>query len=156
MMNHPTELELVEWTAGRLEPERARAVHAHVAVCETCARTAAAQRDTWDALGNWTVTPPACDLWPAVEAQLEGTSAPARAGRPSWLRTAVHAAAAILLAAAVGHVAGRWVRSRVGEPAVEVAFVESLHLEALAGESSVGLSTALQTLVPDDLKEDVR
>ncbi len=155
-MNHPTELELIEWTAGRLEPERARAVHAHVAVCEACARTAAAQRDTWDALGNWTVTPPACDLWPAVEAQLEGTSAPARAGRPSWPRTAVRAAAAILLAAAVGHVAGRWVRSRVGEPAVAVAFAESLHLDALGDGSAVGLSSALQTLVPDYLKEDVR
>jgi len=155
-MNHPTELELIEWTAGRLEPERAQAVRAHVAVCEACARTAATQRDTRDALGDWTVTPPARDLWPAVEAQLEGTAAPARAGRPSWPRTAVRAAAAILLAAAVGHVAGRWVRSRVGKPPVEAAFVESLHLEALAGESAVGLSSALQTLVPDDLKEDLR
>ena len=155
-MNHPTELELVEWTAGRLEPERAEAVRAHVADCEACARTASAQRDTWDALGDWTVTPPACDLWPAVEARLEGTSAPARAVGRGWFRTVFRAAAAILLAAAVGHVAGRWVRSRVGEPPVEVAFVESLHLEALAGESAVGLSSALQTLVPDDMKEDVR
>jgi len=155
-MNHPSELELIEWAAGRLEPERARAVHAHVAVCEACARTAAAQRDTWDALGDWTVAPPACDLWPAVEAQLEGASAPARAGRPSWPRTVFRAAAAIVLAAAVGHVAGRWVRSRVGKPPVAVAFAESLHLEALASESAAGLSTALQTLAPDYLKEDVR
>ena len=155
-MNHPTELELIEWTAGRLESERAQAVRAHVAVCEPCARTARAQRDTWDALGNWTVTPPARDLWPAVEAQLEGTSAPARAGRPSWPRTVFRAAAAVLLAAAVGHVAGRWVRSRVGKPPVATAFAESLHLDEFGGESAVGLSTALQTLVPDYLKEDVR
>ncbi|HUU91661.1 MAG TPA: hypothetical protein VM238_10665 [Phycisphaerae bacterium] len=155
-MNHPTELELIEWTAGRLERERAEAVGAHVADCEVCARTASAQRDTWDALGDWTVAPPACDLWPAVEARIEGTSAPARAVGPSWPRTVFRAAAAILLAAAVGHVAGRWVRSRMGKPPVEAAFVESLRLDALGGESAVGLSTALQTLVPDYLKEDVR
>ena len=156
MTDHPTELELIEWVADRLETERAEAVQAHVAACDACRQKASAQREAWDNAGGWDVRPPARDLWPAVEARLRDDRHAAQVNRPGWPRVAIRAAAAVLLAAAVGHVAGRLVRSRGGQSPPPTAFVQSLHLDALGGKSAVGLSDALQALMPEYSKEDIR
>ena len=155
-MDHPAELELIEWVAGRLTPERAAAIETHLAACDPCRHKASAQRQTWDAMGDWTVTPRAHHLWSCVEARLRDTSGHVRRERTGWPWMVVRAAAAILLAAAVGHVAGRWVRSRTVGPPSTTTFAEALHLDALGAESPVGLTAAMRPLMPGLLKEDIR
>jgi|SRR5579871_89236 len=44
---------LLEYSAGRLDRERAAMLDQHVAVCPACAQFVAGQRVVWDALGQW-------------------------------------------------------------------------------------------------------
>ena len=57
-MNCPIETQenrewLLEYSAGRLDRERAAIVERHIEACPACARFVGEQRVVWDALGRW-------------------------------------------------------------------------------------------------------
>ncbi|MBM4037181.1 MAG: hypothetical protein FJ290_01590 [Planctomycetes bacterium] len=142
-MSHLREAELVELAAGRLEPPARSAAEAHVGGCAECrARLDAAHR-AWQALGSWEVTA-GHDLADAI-VEVAGRQAQVPAV-PAWRRAigpVLRAAAAVVLAAGIGHVAGRWaVPSRVSLPPVadERAAAEALSLDVLALQSAAGLA----------------
>jgi len=159
-MDHPNDLELVEWAGGRLPPDRAAAVGAHVAGCRPCRARADALAQTAGALDGWQVDAGGRDVWPAVEARIRRESRAAPDGRTGWVAVVLRAAAAILVAAVIGHAAGRLARPVImagrdgpGYAAARDAAARELHLDALASESPVGLRSALPVLLPDDAGE---
>ena len=161
-MDHLKDLELVEWACGRLPPERAASAASHMAGCGLCRARADAFVRTAETLGRWQVDASGRDIWPATEAVLRrgGRSAPAR--RTGWFAAGLRAAAAVLLAAVIGHVAGRLARPvimaiRAGPDAAAArdAAARELHLDVLASESPVGfVNGALPVLLPADAGED--
>ena len=46
---------LLEYSAGRLDGERASMLERHVEACPACARFVEEQRVVWDALGQWEI-----------------------------------------------------------------------------------------------------
>jgi anti-sigma factor RsiW len=109
-MNHAREIELIELTAGRLDPEREKIVLAHVEDCPACRTKLQEIRTTWNLLGAW-------EVQPARQVNVAGPAASLRApqGRsaPSVLRfpgirMAVRVAAVIIFAVLAGYESGRW------------------------------------------------
>jgi anti-sigma factor RsiW len=66
---------------GRLAPDEAEQLAAHLAGCGRCRAERAALADGWTALGALAAVPPAPEDWPAVSARLAAT-----AERRPWLR----------------------------------------------------------------------
>ena len=109
-MPHVKDSELIKYVAGELpQPQRAR-VDEHVAACGRCKDRQRQISQTWEVLGDWQVEPLASDLADAVSVAVRrereaGTRQPA-----GWRRASVllRAAAAILVAVGLGHLAARW------------------------------------------------
>ncbi len=151
-MSHLNEAELLELAAGRLGSPARLAAEAHVEGCAECRARLDAARRVWQALGAWEVTA-GDDLAAAIvgaavrQAQLPPVPTWRRAVRP-----VLRAAAAVALAAGIGHAAGRWAfpRGAGSPPAVvdadERAAVEALSLDVLALQSAAGLAEAVLDL----------
>ncbi len=151
-MGHLRNLEIIELAGGRLGAEDLLAGEAHLEACAECRSRLEAARRTWQALGEWEVAPGrglAARVVQAAgcQAQLPPTAAWRRAVRP-----VLRAAAAILLAAGIGHAAGRWAcHSGPGSAAVptgadEQAASEALSLDVLAYQSAAGLAESILDL----------
>lgn len=151
-MNHLREIELIELASGRPSAEEQAAAEAHVATCPDCQERLGTARQTWQALGQWDVAPArdlAAGIFEAAERQASLPPIPAwrRAASPLW-----RAAAAIVLAAGIGHAAGRWAWPHVaGSPpgvteADEAAAAEALSLDVIAQQSAAGLAEAVLDL----------
>jgi hypothetical protein len=145
-MEHLSDIALIELAAGRADAETQRAAEAHLAACPECAARLAATARTWQVLGEWQVTAPE---WSA-----ERIVAAARRLPPAspW-RPLLRVAAAIVLAAGIGHAAARWGwplaapshRSAPDESAREAATM-ALSLDVLAQQSAGGLAEAVLDL----------
>ncbi|MBE3097535.1 MAG: zf-HC2 domain-containing protein [Planctomycetes bacterium] len=143
-MKHPTELERIEFVAGRLPAAQRAALERHLAECEACRRWTDDQRRAWDLAGAWRAEEPRADIAAGVLARADRPGGIVWSGRLGLLARA----AAVLLAALAGHLAGRVVRDREARmPALSAqaasAASEALCLEALGQDSPVGLSRAL-------------
>lgn len=141
-MAHPSDLELIELSSGRLEEATAAAVRAHLLTCPACTGRLGSITEVDDALGRWSVEDRPIDVRQAVFAQLDRD---AERRTPLWWPAAARLAAAAAISVAAGHVAGRvaapWVEA---PPRVTVATVEQdVALATLAGTSAAGLSEAL-------------
>lgn len=154
-MKHVSDSELIELLGGHLAPGRAGAVDKHCAACRECAARRDELTQTWDALGAWEVALDR-DLSAAIQ---DGVSA--RTERPvSWRVVTGKIAAAVLLAAGLGHVAGRFAASapeeELPEAGTEMARVEpeqaaeALFLEVLDGAGRPGVAGALLELSVED------
>jgi anti-sigma factor RsiW len=96
------EAELIKLIAGELPDARRNAVEDHLARCGKCREVHRSLRATWDQLGVWEVAMPSRNLARAVLA-----IASRDAVRRQWLaRSGI--AAAIVLAAGLGWMGGRW------------------------------------------------
>ena len=105
-MNCPIKTEenadwLVEYSAGRLDHERASLVARHMEACQDCARFVQAQQAVWNALGQWEPEPVSADfdrrLYQTIEAKPKSwINRIFRPLQPLW-RPAVPLAAACLL-----------------------------------------------------------
>ena len=151
-MEHLKDIELMEWAAGRAPAEERAAAEAHLAACPECQGRLDAARQTWQVLGQWQVTA-GRDLADSVlDAAGRQTQLPPV---PVWRRVAspvLRAAAAILLAAGIGHAAGRWAWPRLaGSPPIvaeadELAAAKALSLDVLAQHSVANLAEAVLDL----------
>lgn len=157
-MRHLKDIELIELAAGQVTAARRPATEAHLAECPECQGRLAAARGTWQALGRWQVMAGddlAANIAEAAARQTQLPPLPAwrRAARPAW-----RVAAAILLAAGIGHAAGRWAWPRANDlpPAVAEAdasaAAEALSLDVLALHSVANLAEAV--LDPEPLSQE--
>ncbi len=154
-MEHVSDSELIALLGGHLGPDRAGAVFEHCAACRRCAARRDELAQTWDALGAWEV---------ALDRDLTDRILDGAAGRSrhAVLRPGVivKVAAAVLLAAGLGHVAGRFTASAPREKRpgteTEMARVEpeqaaaALFLEVLDGAGRPGMAGALFELSDQD------
>ncbi len=126
-MQHAKDIELIELTAGRLDPAQAREISAHVDACPDCRRKLEELRRTWEILGSWNVE---------VPAGLSTTKpvASPRVIRLGTQRTILRVAASIALAAALGYMGGWWTKkpARADVPA---------YLSVLSSQNEDGLSS---------------
>jgi anti-sigma factor RsiW len=150
-MPHPSDTELLKWTAGRADAAEAEAIRVHLDVCEACRRKAAALGRVHSALGRWAPEPPAADLWPTVRKRLAGETRPPRAlpRRPALLRWA----AAVILAGLLGHLAARAVRHGMepaeGPRADAPTVAAYLHLHAVTERHPPGVSRSLDVFIEE-------
>jgi len=154
-MEHMPDCDLIELAGGQLDDQRRPAVEEHLLDCAECRERFRQLRRTWLALGDWRVSAAGRDLWPAVEAELVRRR---KKAFPLW-RWLLSAAAAILPAAAIGHVVARLGPfGRATTPAGiteadERAAARSLALHALADSSPAGIAHAVLNATPDDGEE---
>jgi anti-sigma factor RsiW len=95
---------LLEYSAGRLDRERAAPVAHHVETCQECARFVEGQQRVWNALSQWEVDPVSAGfdrrLYRTIEAQpLSWKDRLLRPLQP-WWRPAIPLGAACLLVVA--------------------------------------------------------
>ncbi|MBZ5590943.1 MAG: zf-HC2 domain-containing protein [Acidobacteriia bacterium] len=97
---------LLEYSAGRLDNERAARVARHLAMCPECARFVEAQRGVWQALSQWEPEPVSADFDRRLYSRIE--SQPAtwldrlfRPLQPLWHAAIPVAAACLLIVASV-------------------------------------------------------
>jgi len=151
-VEHPSDLELMQWVAGRVEEGAAEAVEGHLGECEACCRRALELGRVDAALGRWAPEPPDADLWPAIRDRLAREPRPRRA-LPRWPGL-LRWAAAVALAGLVGHLAARAVRHGMGGPAsAPVADVQTvaayLHLHAVTEKHPPGVSRSLDVFLEE-------
>lgn len=142
-MKHVRDIDIIELTAGRLEPSQAEVVRKHVDECPGCRQRLRDIRGTWDTLGAWMLAP---------EKRLSGdrlVSVPdgeRQLSRHRIIRlpragSAFRIAAAVTVTALVGYTAGRWSAGdsqvpRGGEP----TYMAALTLEMGEGFSTLVLA----------------
>ena len=153
-MDHVTDIEIIELVAGNLPAGRQSAVERHLQVCPDCRSRRDELARTWHVLGQWRVEASGRDLRPRIERALGRRAAgvPAKTWG-SRVLAGLRAAAAVLLAVGIGHLAGRWTRpsgsgpGEAGPPAVarvtESAVAESLHFGVIQQVSPAGLAESV-------------
>jgi hypothetical protein len=125
---------LLDYSAGRLDRERAGEIARHVEICPDCARFVEGQQLVWNALGQWEPRPVSSDFDRRLYCMIEQTKSQSwirrlfRPLQPLW-RPMVPVAAACLLIA-VGVVL-RTPESAVGpvHPQVRVETIEAEQVE---------------------------
>ena len=143
-MEHPSDIELTEFGAGKLPEVDRQAIHCHVEQCGDCRDRLAALKATSDVLAQWRPSTADRDLWPAVASRLVRKKL-----RPPWYRrTAVQLAASVAIAAALGHGAGR-LAAPGPSPATEARapaeeqMQRYLYLDALGPRLPVGMTNVI-------------
>ena len=139
-MDHPSDIELAEFCAGRLAEGDRYAVERHVERCAGCRDRLAELKAMWAALEQWRPSTETGDLWPAVARRLERKKPP-----PVWWRRApLQLAASLAIAAALGHGAGRLAAPgpEPGAPAEE-QMRRYLHLDAFGPRLPVGMTNVI-------------
>jgi hypothetical protein len=126
-MAHATDRQLQAHLQGTLVADEERALAEHLQGCADCQQRLAALEGVWGPLGTWTVPAVPGDLKARImEALPESTEA----GRGRTWRQSMRVAAALLVAAGIGHAAGRlaWKPTTTPAPNAE-AVAEALHLD---------------------------
>jgi len=107
-MEHAKDIELIELAAQRLDPERRKALLAHLPECSACRTRLEAITRTWDLLGAWQVQPAGHQVSArTVSSGSQGRGVGSILRFPGF-RTAVRIAAVIAVAGLAGYTNGRW------------------------------------------------
>ena len=145
IMEHISEIELIEYIAGRLIASRQDVVREHIKACEECCGRWRGAVETWNALGQWNVDPADHDVASRIVARAEEAGINRKQLRlPRTLRvgllpTALRVAASIIVAIGVGHTLGRY--SATGSmPSVSPSINRPEYLAALGLEWSSELA----------------
>lgn len=149
-MKHASEIELLEYIAGKLAGPQGERLRRHIAQCSDCSARHDQARRTWDILGQWPVDAAPHHVAGRVEALAAREKTPARSATkaPIALRPRIFAAlriaAAVLIAAGAGHLLGRL----AGSPSEQTALISAdkpQYIAALGFEWSSELTwTVLQ------------
>lgn len=126
-MNHVPDSQLLAHLQGRLAPPDAAQLLAHLRQCVPCQQRLTALESVWGHLATWTPAPPPLDLESRILASLPGR--PAVEKGSAWLGS-LRVAAALLLAAGIGHAVGRMAWRPADSPPVDAeAATAALHLD---------------------------
>ena len=142
-MEHPTDIQMMEFIGGHLPPDQRDLAIEHLASCQACRSRHQELTEIWDVLGEWEMTPGEHDV---LERVLAAAGAGGTIRFPSvwrqWTLVTLKAAAAVLLAVGVGYAAARW-DSPAPAPTpnnIEQRVAASLYLDTFESGTSAGLS----------------
>lgn len=113
-MKHLSDIEVIEYVAGRLTASRHDEVREHIAACQECSGRWKETVETWNAMGQWEVDTADHDMAARITAlaeKAERTQKPRpmpRTLRLGFLPTMVRVAASIIIAVGVGHKLGKY------------------------------------------------
>ena len=113
-MKHVSDIEVIEYVAGRLTASRHEEVREHIAVCQECSGRWKETVETWNALGQWDVDTTDHDAATRIIAlaeKAERSQKPhkiRRLLRVRFLPAMVRVAASIIIAVGVGHKLGAY------------------------------------------------
>ena len=148
-MDHATDIELIELAAGHLPAARRKAIENHLLRCDSCRGRHDEQAETFQALAQWEAPSGTRDLTSAVMAAAQAQTPARESVSPrNWVRTAMKAAASVLLGIMAGYGAGQ-MTSRQPEPGGapsapaapdEQAVAASMYLESLETATLAGLA----------------
>lgn len=143
-MEHPSDVEIAEFDAGRLTEADRQAIHHHVEQCGGCRDRLAELKATSEAMKQWHPPAESKDLWPEVASRLLLK----KPGPPWYRRVPLQLAASVAIAAAIGHGAGR-LAATGSSPATEAQMPAEeqiqhyLHLDSLGPRLPVGMTNAI-------------
>jgi hypothetical protein len=132
-MEHTKDMDLIEFVAKRLDPDRENAVLRHLENCSVCRDKLADLQGTWDVLGAWEASPASHrGLERSVSTGPQADTARShRVIRFPSLATVARVAASMIVVAAIGYVGGR---GSVGEAAAAERFGPPEYISALSLE----------------------
>ena len=133
-MDHLNDTQILDMLGGYVQADEKESLLAHVAQCSNCQQRLNEQRQIWDDLGALEIDTSGIDLLPkltsAIHHRNRNIKFPSIQG---WTRIA----ASILLAAAIGHVAGRFSTQKSMEE-WGLATAQASFLQVLSPGSSTG------------------
>lgn len=137
-MEHVKDSQLLDLLGGHLPETEHRQVMDHLDQCECCRTHWQELSEGWEALGHGDMDCPDLDMQPRIMAQIR-QDADIR-----WYqaRSLLKLAASVLIAASVGHVAGRLYRAHT-PPTTDQQIVQAMHLGILLPNSATGWSDPL-------------
>jgi anti-sigma factor RsiW len=125
-MNHASDRQLLAHLQEALSADDEQALAAHLRDCGACRQRLAELGGVWRLLGSWKAPGVPGDLRERILTALPAQPATPKAS--GWRRP-LRVAAALALAAGIGHVAGRFTWEPAAPPPNEEAAAASLHLD---------------------------
>ena len=110
-MEHISEIELIEYAAGRLDGPRNKEIAEHLQACHACSAHYRQAADTWGGLGWWQVDTSehnVADRIIELAAKGEEISKMRHVFRMRFVSVAVRVAASIIIAIGLGHKLGEY------------------------------------------------
>ena len=133
-MEHVNDTQMLDMLSGHVQADEQESLLAHIPQCSNCQQRLNELKQTWDDLGAWEIDTSGIDLLPNL------TSAIHHRG---WyinflsLRGLTRIAASILLAAVIGHAAGKFSTQKSTEE-WGLATAQASFLQVLSPGSSTG------------------
>lgn len=167
---------MLDLAAGRLAVPEQTELEAHLAGCAVCRDRYEQVRRTWAVLGDWRIPASTCDIWPALQARIAAAEAVAVAGCANRVPTLpvrrrfpamLKAAAIVLLAVGLGHLAARMSLRDPAQPLQQAALpadrpvaddqvARQLSLQVFDARTPAGLSEMLLTTPGYTFEETTR
>jgi len=133
-MEHINDSRMLDMLSGHVPADEQESLLAHIAQCSNCQQRLNELRHTWDDLGALKIDTSKIDLLPKLTSAIH---------HRSWhvnflsIRGLTRIAASILLAAVIGHVAGKFSTQKSTEE-WGLATAQASFLEVLSPDSSTG------------------
>ena len=133
-MAHINETQILDMLGGHVQADEKESLLAHVAQCSNCQQRLNERKQTWEELGTWEIDTSGIDLLPNLTSAIHHRS---RHINFLSIRGLTRIAASILLAAVIGHVAGRFSTQKSTEE-WGLAMAQTSFLQVLSPGSSTG------------------
>jgi len=133
-MEHINDTQMLDMLGGHVQADEQESLLAHITQCSNCQRRLNELKQTWDALGAWEIDTSGIDLLPNLTSAIH---------HRSWyinflsVRGLTRIAASILLAAVIGHAAGKFSTQKSTEE-WGLATAQASFLQVLSPGSSTG------------------
>ena len=133
-MEHINDTQMLDMLGGHVQADEQESLLAHIAQCSNCQQRLNELKQTWDDLGAWEIDTSGIDLLPNLTSAIHH-----RSQHINFLsiRGLTRIAASILLAAVIGHVAGKFSTQKSTEQ-WGLATAQASFLEVLSPGSSTG------------------
>jgi len=133
-MEHINDTQMLDMLGGHVQADEQESLLAHITQCSNCQRRLNELKQTWDALGALEIDTSGIDMLPNLTSAIH---------HRSWyinflsLRGLTRIAASILLAAVIGHAAGKFSTQKSTEE-WGLATAQASFLQVLSPGSSTG------------------
>lgn len=137
-MDHVNDSQMLDLLGGHVPEIEHTQLMAHIDQCSPCKARWQQLADAWSLLGNWDMHATDTDLTAGIMARISQNA------DIQWYQAGslLKIAASILIAASVGHMAGRLYRPDA-PPTTEQQIVQAMHLGILSPNSATGWSDPL-------------
>ena len=133
-MEHINDTQILDMLGGYVKADEKESLLAHMAQCSNCQQRLNELRNTWDDLGALEIDTSRLDLLPNLTSAIHHRS---RHINFLSIQGLTRIAASILLAAVIGHVAGKFSTQKSTEE-WSLATAQASFLEVLSPDSSTG------------------